>query len=213
MVRTMKKRLWTQAETEYLIMHYANTDTEAIAMYLNRDVKKVLAKANKIGLKKTKEYIQRRSVEAYQKFKHKYQPSHFQKGHVPANKGVAMKKEVYAKLERTMFKKGTVPHNFRPAGSERESKDGYLEVKVNDSNKWQLKHRVIWENANGKIEKGFIIAFKDNNKKNCCLENLEKITLQDNMKRNSIIQYPEELQQVIRLKGKLKRTIKKLEDE
>lgn len=93
----------------------------------------------------------------------------FQKGQEPPNKG---KKGVCAAgCEKTWFKKGHIPANYRPVGSERVNKDGYIEVKV-DPNKWRLKHRVVWEAVNGKISKGYIIIFRDNDKTNTDINNL-----------------------------------------
>lgn len=94
----------------------------------------------------------------------------FQKGQEPPNKG---KKGVCAAgCEKTWFKKGHIPANYRPVGSERVNKDGYIEVKVADPNKWRLKHRVVWEAVNGKISKGYIIIFRDNDKTNTDINNL-----------------------------------------
>lgn len=94
----------------------------------------------------------------------------FQKGQEPPNKG---KKGICAAgCEKTWFKKGHIPANYRPVGSECVNKDGYIEVKVADPNKWRLKHRVVWEAVNGKIPKGNIIIFRDNNKTNTNIDNL-----------------------------------------
>lgn len=94
----------------------------------------------------------------------------FQKVQEPPNKG---KKGVCAAgCEKTWFKKGHIPANYRPVGSERVNKDGYIEVKVADPNKWRLKHRVVWEAVNGKISKGYIIIFRDNDKTNTDINNL-----------------------------------------
>ena len=94
----------------------------------------------------------------------------FQKGQEPPNKG---KKGICAAgCERTWFKKGHIPANYRPVGSERVNADGYIEVKVADPNKWKLKHRVVWESVNGKIPKGYIIIFRDNDKSNTDINNL-----------------------------------------
>lgn len=94
----------------------------------------------------------------------------FQKGQEPTNKG---KKGICADgCERTWFKKGHIPANYRPVGSERVNADGYIEVKVADPNKWKLKHRVVWESVNGKIPKGYIIIFRDNDKSNTDIDNL-----------------------------------------
>ena len=94
----------------------------------------------------------------------------FQKGQEPPNKG---KKGICAAgCERTWFQKGHIPANYRPVGSERVNADGYIEVKVADPNKWKLKHRVVWESVNGKIPKGYIIIFRDNDKSNTDINNL-----------------------------------------
>lgn len=94
----------------------------------------------------------------------------FQKGQEPPNKG--KKGTCAAGCEKTWFKKWHIPANYRPVGSERVNVDGYVEVKVADPNKWKLKHRVVWESVNGKIPKGYIIIFRDNDKTNTDIDNL-----------------------------------------
>lgn len=94
----------------------------------------------------------------------------FEKGHVPANKG---EKGVCAEgCKKTWFKKGNIPVNYRSVGSERINKDGYIEIKVEEPNKWRLKHRVVWEMAHGEIPKDHVIIFKDNDKTNTDIDNL-----------------------------------------
>lgn len=110
----------------------------------------------------------------------------FKKKHVPANKGKKMSAEQYAKCKGTMFKKGNRPQNYRPVGSERINVDGYIEIKVKDPGTWKLKHRVIWEQYNGKIPKGMLVIFKDNNPLNCTLDNLLSISKDENLKMNRI---------------------------
>lgn len=97
---------------------------------------------------------------------------HFSKGHVPANKGKKMSPEIYEKVKHTMFQKGHAPQNHRPVGSERVSRDGYIEIKVAEPDKWKLKHRVVWEMAHGEIPKDHVIIFKDNDKTNTDIDNL-----------------------------------------
>ena len=92
-------------------------------------------------------------------------------GIVPYNKG---QKGVWNKgSEKSWFKKGKAPTNHRPVGSESvDAKDGYLSVKVAEPNKWELKHKVIWEKANGKMPEGYCVIFADKNKRNFNLDNL-----------------------------------------
>lgn len=100
----------------------------------------------------------------------------FRPGRVPMNKGVKMSPEVYAKCAATMFKKGNVPGNHKPVGSERVTVDGYIEVKVAEPRKWALKHRVVWEKAHGPIPRSHIVTFMDGNQLNCELDNLVLIS-------------------------------------
>lgn len=95
---------------------------------------------------------------------------YFEKGHIPFNKGI--KGKCAAGCEKTWFKKGHTPVNHKPVGSERISKDGYIEIKVAEPNKWMLKHRFVWEKENGPLSKGMVIRFLDGNKTNCDIENL-----------------------------------------
>lgn len=94
----------------------------------------------------------------------------FPKGHEPANKG---KRGVCAAgSEKGWFKKGNMPKNHRPVGSERIAKDGYVEIKVGEPDKWKEKHKVVWESVNGKIPRGYMVIFKDNDKTNTDIGNL-----------------------------------------
>lgn len=143
----------------------------------------------------------------------------FKKKHVPANKGKKMSLEQYAKCKGTMFKKGHSPQNYRPVGSQRITKDGYIEIKVKDPGTWKLKHRVIWEQNNGKIPKGVIVIFKDNNPLNCTLDNLLSISKDENLKMNRIgaNEYTgiekEVLLNSIRLKNSIKSKYRKREHD
>lgn len=110
----------------------------------------------------------------------------FKKKHVPANKGKKMSEEQYAKCKDTMFKKGNRPQNYRPVGSQRIAKNGYIEIKVKDPGTWKLKHRVIWEEHNGEIPQGDIVIFRDNNPLNCAIDNLMLISKGENVRMNKM---------------------------
>lgn len=95
------------------------------------------------------------------------------------------------KSRATQFKSGNLPHNTKPIGYERLSRDGYIEVKVkmrpsnpkcNDN--FVLKQRLVWEAANGPVPDGCVIVFKDGNKQNIALENLACITRGQNAVMN-----------------------------
>lgn len=122
----------------------------------------------------------------------------FEKGITAHNKGMKMSPEVYEKAKGTMFRKGNVPKNYKPVGSERvDTKDGYVLIKVKDPNVWRLKHRVIWENAHGKIPKGCVILFRDGNKQNITLDNLIMVKKGVNAALNNsgLVKYTGELKE------------------
>ena len=116
----------------------------------------------------------------------------------------------------TQFKKGQKPHTWLPVGSTRVSADGYLQRKISDTGyprDWKSIHILLWEEHVGPIPTGHCVCFKDNNKQNVVIDNLELITRAERMRRNSIHRYPPELKSAIRVISKLKRTIQEVEHE
>lgn len=98
----------------------------------------------------------------------------FNSGDIPYNKG----KKGLTSANKTSFKEGQKPVNYRPVGSERINVDGYIEVKVRDPNKWSLKHKVIWEKDKGAMPKGHAIIFGDGNRENLDVNNLILVSRQ-----------------------------------
>lgn len=114
----------------------------------------------------------------------------------PHNKG---KKGVYFKgCEKTWFKKGNRPANYRPVGSERITRDGYIEVKVSDPAIWKLKHRLKYEEYYGAIPRGYVIIFADRNKNNFSKDNLIAISRKQLsvMNKNDLIKDSADLTQI-----------------
>lgn len=109
----------------------------------------------------------------------------FEKGIVPFNKG---KKGIVSGGKATQYKTGHEPHNTKTDGCislrKRQNKDEqYYFIRI-AKGKWELYHRYLWQQHYGAIPAGHIVVFKDGNSLNCTLENLEMITLQENMQRN-----------------------------
>lgn len=104
----------------------------------------------------------------------------YKKGNVPFNKGRKGSEYLTEKalegMRKTQFKEGQAPINWRPVGSERITKDGYIEIKIAKPNKWRLKHLVVWEKENGPIPKGHVLVFADGDKTNISLDNLLLVT-------------------------------------
>lgn len=211
----MQKRKWTQYEEATLIRLYEdpNIFTADIAKRLDRTLSQVYNKAHTMGLKAPLERIR---LAGKLGTNHPNAVAHrFKKGSVPPNKGKKMSPEVYEKVKETMFKKGNSPVNHREVGSERINVDGYIEIKVAEPNRWRLKHRIIWEQVNGEIPKGYNVQFKNHNTKDCRIENLYIISKSEQMRtENSLVaRYPKEVQEVIRLKGVVNRVIHKREKD
>jgi hypothetical protein len=192
----MGKR-WTSEENKILTDLYPKNATKTIAEKLGRSVKSVNSQAHILGLKKCPEYL-KANVHIITNPSVRHQ---FKKGQTAWNKGM---KGLQIGGVATQFKKGNKPFNWKPDGSERVDTDGYAMIKVNG--KFILKHRYIYEQHHGKIPAGYIIIFKDKNPSNFDINNLEAITRDEHQKRNSFLNLPQEIIEVIQLK----RTITKL---
>ena len=100
----------------------------------------------------------------------------YKKGSIPWNKG----KKGYMGANKTSFKKGNKPKNWKPIGSERIDTEGYTLIKIADPREWALKHRIVWEQHHKKkIPRDSVIIFADGNKSNLSIENLICITREE----------------------------------
>lgn len=107
---------------------------------------------------------------------------YFEKGHTPYNKG--KKRGSYPGMEVTQYKKGNVPHNHRPVGSERITRDGYRERKIAEPNTWRSVHVLNWEAVHGPVPKGSVVIFKDRDLTNCDVSNLLLVTRAELVRMN-----------------------------
>ena len=120
----------------------------------------------------------------------------FQKGHIPANKGKKLEefigeeraKEAKKKMSVSWFKKEEDSLNEMPLGTVVTTRDGYKLIKVSMTGKrwgrWELLHRVVWEEHNGPIPEGMIVIFKDSNKLNCSVDNLALVSRREHLRLN-----------------------------
>ncbi|MFW5908032.1 MAG: HNH endonuclease signature motif containing protein [Desulfosalsimonas sp.] len=139
---------------------------------------------------------------------HSGRSGQFNKGATPWNKG----KYGYMGANRTSFKPGQEPPTAKPLWHERTGKDGYIEISVPERNphtgcprRFKHKHVWIWEQANGPAPDGHAIIFKDGDKRNFNIDNLELVSRNEllcmNLYRYS--EYPEELKPSILAMAKL----------
>ena len=198
------KRNWHWTQIDTIRTHYPHRTAYQIGAILGLPEGVIYRKAIQMKLKKAPGYYQ---SDAYKRCMSKEGKGCFKPGQIPPNKGKTMSDEVRAKCSVSWFKKGNEPHNTKHDGYERISKDGYRERRVSKG-RFKLVHRIVWEEANGAIPDGFAVVFRDSNKLNCALENLELISREQLMLRNTIHNYPEDIKDVIRVISKLNKTIR-----
>ncbi|CAN5356598.1 hypothetical protein BH10ACI2_BH10ACI2_00430 [soil metagenome] len=118
-------------------------------------------------------------------------------------------------MGETQFKKGQPARNWRPPGSARIDKEGYILVKVAEIGKfqWRFLHQDVWRLHHGTPAKGMCVTFKDGNKLNCEYPNLELISQAENMLRNSKHNYPPEVVPALAALSQLNKEISKYEQE
>lgn len=203
----MRGRPWTEEEQQVIKDMFPDHFASELVEILGRSESSIYQQAKCLGVKSSKDKIVRAAKMT--SMNPNSIATRFKKGHVSHNKGKKMDAETYAKVRGTMFKKGNIPANHRPVGSERLNVDGYVEVKIAEPNKWRGKHRVIWEREHGEVPKGYSVSFKNGNRQDFSLDNLILVSWSDLMNRNSLHRYPDELKEVIMLKGVVKRQINK----
>ncbi len=207
-----KRTPWTEAERELLRRLFPHYTSLAIARTMGRTVCAINGQAGKLGLQKSAEHL-RANGGRWNPDNPKAVANRFQKGLVPWNKG----KHVVAggRSAETRFKPGSKPGNWMPIGSERVTKDGYLQRKLTDTGypprDWVSVHHIVWKEAGRDIPKGYRLVFKDGNRLNVVLENLELVSIADLMRRNTIHNLPPELREVVHLRAAIVRRINRHE--
>ena len=192
----MRKR-WTTEEVNELVRLYPTTLSKDLANIFNCEVSQIYNRANKMGLHKDREWLMQ-----YYKDNYKGHPNtHFKKGMVSWNKGM---KGLNIGGGVTQFKKGHQPHNTKQIGY-RSIRDGYLVERVELG--FEFVHKLLWKEHHGEIPKGMFVVFKDKNRQNICIENLEVIDRVEHIRRNHIQNLPSELKEVIHIKKQITRKI------
>lgn len=209
-----KKQFWTPDEDAALAALFPDNKTELVATLLGRRYSQVANHAHYMKLNKSPEYMELHNAQSKKVVLEAGMNHRFKKGQAPVNKGKKLQEfmtvEGIKNSTATRFRKGNAPHNTRKDGdiSIRQDKTGrsYQYIRVALA-KWVLLHAHVWEQANGKVPEGSIIVFKDGNTMNTELSNLECITKAENMARNTIHRYPEEIVSTVRTIGVLNRKI------
>lgn len=203
----MRPNQYTDHEIQIIREMYPDHYSIEVAERLGRPLDSVYRKAAALRVKKSEAFVLRElKTRQAERLRIVGEHARFQKGALPHNKGIKMSEELYEKCKSTMFKKGIIPPNKKPEGSERYDQEGFTLVKVGA--KYVHKHRHIYEQEHEiEIPGGYVVAFADGNKQNFDISNLVLITRAENMIRNTIHRYPKELKSIIRLTSKLKKII------
>lgn len=203
---------WTADDDELLRRVYPHISTVKVARQLGRTVISTYHHAFILGLHKTERYLNSVDACRLRRGDNVGLGHRFPKGHAPANKGLRRPGWFRGRMRETQFKKGQLPRNTMPLWTFRLNTDGYLLLKTGrrgpkPNDRWEFVHRLIWEQANGPIPEGYRIWWKDGDRLNCSLSNLEMLSGAEHIARTTVQNLPPELRQVIQLAGALKRKI------
>lgn len=192
----MRDRLaWTDAELDQLRALYPTRTVPQIAQLLGRTASAVKNRVQILGLKK------------------RTNAGQFKRGQQSWNKGTHYVSGGNSALHR--FKSGNRPHTWQPIGHTRTRSDGYIERKTSDTGvtrrDYVAIHHLVWRMHGNTIPPGHALTFRDGDRANVDINNLELVSRPELMRRNTIHNYPKEVAQLVQLRGAITRQINKRE--
>ena len=207
----MGSKHWTKADKEALVRLYPETPNEVLSRVFGRPARAIGLMARSLGAKKSARYMAEDAAR-------------IKPGQQPWNKGGNF--NAGGRSVETRFQTGRLPceaANYKPIGSTRITKDGYLERKVTDdksivpARRWVAVHRLVWESVNGPTPSGHIVVFRPGmhttDPDQITPDRIECITRAENMRRNTYHRYGPEVAKLIQLRGAINRQIRKKERE
>lgn len=212
--RNINRKAWrpTEAEVALFTQLYPDQRSAELATRFGKDQKQVYALANRLGLKKSPEFLAS-AASGRLSAGHQLGVEHrFVKGQPSPTKGMRLPGHG---SPVTQFKPGQKPHNALPIGSLRIGV-GYLQIKLYDTGypprDWVMYHRHVWEQAHGPIPEGHVVMFKKERVTDPALitpDVLECVSKAEQMSRNTFHQYGPEIASLVQLRGQLIRQINK----
>lgn len=172
---SMAGERFTEEERQFILEHYKGTPNQELTKMFNE------------------KFNSNRPVHSIKCFKKNNKldsglDGRFKPGCTPPTKGRKWSEYMPEKSQensrKTQFKKGNVPPNLKPAGTERISVDGYYEVKVPGKKKWMQKARLVWERHHGEIPRNHIIIHKNGDSLDDRIENLELLSRRELLQLN-----------------------------
>lgn len=151
---------YTDEELAWIEAHHTLPRRELTIQFIARFARPDVSQSNLTALCKRKGWLTGRTGQ-------------FVKGQESWSKGKKM--PYHPNSAATRFKKGhrggIALEQYKPIGTERTSKDGYLERKMHDGmplqSRWRAVHLINWEAQNGLIPDGHCLKCLDGNKTNC----------------------------------------------
>lgn len=150
---------WSPEHDAQLRELYPDTPTDELARRIGRTLASTYNRAQTLGLEKSAAYRESPAACRLRRGDNVGSATRFKKGQTPANKGKTMPFHPNSAAHR--FKKGErrgiAGKLWKPIGTERISKDGYLERKIHNGlplqSRWRAVHRIRWEEINGPVPK------------------------------------------------------------
>lgn len=225
---TPPRRFWSPEEVEMLKREYPDRQTAELAAELGCSVERVYAKAADLGLHKSDAFMESDRSGRVQRGKQhpNMKATQFKPGHEPWTKGTKGIAGLHPNSRATQFKKGSMSgaaqKKYVPIGTERLSKDGYLERKVNDDHpvparRWVGVHRLVWEAAHGPIPPGHVVCFlpgrRTADRDKITLDALELVSRAELAQRNHPRSRDPELAKLVQLKGAITRQVNRIARE
>ncbi|SRR5579871_759739 len=210
------RKAWTADEDAKLKSLWPNTSARALAVLIGCTINQIIKRGQVLGLSKDPAYIKRTC---------RIQPGAIppnkgKPGKPPVNKGIRRPGWFAGRMRETQFRKGCTPINAMPLWSFRVNTDGYLLLKTGKpgpkpNSGWEFVHKLVWEQASGPLPHWTVarLWWKDGDRLNCSLRNLELVPAAEHVSRTTIHRLPEELKRVIFVKTGLRRRIKNMEKQ
>jgi len=172
--RLYTARLYSPKEIKFLKRNYAGRNVAELSEVFNRRFNRNMTQ------RQIRTFVNNRHVACGR-------TGRFEKGHKSWNLGT----KGLTGANRTSFRKGQICNNLKPLGTERLSKDGFIEVKVAERNpytghptRFKFKHVYIYEQLHGPVPYGFCVAFIDGDRLNLAPENLMLVTRSELLQLN-----------------------------
>lgn len=216
------RRPWSKEDDQDIRTNYPRFPAFLVAYVIGRTTCAVSQRARQLGVKKAADYYTQPIARLWNGTDHpKSIASRIKPGNVPANKGLRRPGWSRGRMAETQFKKGRAAeaaHNYVPIGTEKVCpKRKVLMRKMTDDPsvfpvyRWKPVHVLAWVASHGPIPTGHIVRFRDGMKtfkaEEITVDRLELVSLAENMRRNSLYNYPPEIVRAIKSRGALNRVI------